>query len=114
MWGKLSNTQRFILIGVVVLTIVDLIMWANVAKLKNPFSRFEDALNAGNAKKAVECYQQMQKPSQKKNRSEAEKLGIKYAKIRVGTDPAEYQWMQKRTGSLQSALRRTQYPEWDW
>ena len=84
MWGKLSNTQRFILIGVVVLTIVDLIMWANVAKLKNPFSRFEDALNAGNAKKAVECYQQMQKPSQKKNRSEAEKLGIKYAKIRVG------------------------------
>ena len=47
MWGKLSNTQRFILIGVVVLTIVDLIMWANVAKLKNPFSRFEDALNAG-------------------------------------------------------------------
>lgn len=84
MWGKLSNTQRFILIGVIILAIVDLIMWANVAKLRNPFSRYEDALNAGNVKKAVECYQKMQGSSQKKYRSEAEKLGIKFAKIRIG------------------------------
>lgn len=84
MWGKLSNTQRFIIIGIVILTIVDVIMWANVAKLKNPLSRFEDAINAGNVKKSIECYNEMKGNSQKKNRFEAEKLGIKYAKIRVG------------------------------
>lgn len=84
MWGKLSNTQRFILIAVVILAIVDVIMWANVAKLKNPYSRFEDALNEGNVKKAVECFADMQSASQKDNRLEAEKLGIKYTKIRVG------------------------------
>lgn len=84
MWGKLSNTQRFIIIGIVILTIVDVIMWANVAKLKNPLSRFEDAINAGNVKKSIECYGEMKGNSQRKNRLEAEKMGIKYAKIRVG------------------------------
>ena len=44
MWGKMSVTQKVLFIGIIVLVIVDLILWGNVAKLKNPYSRFEDAI----------------------------------------------------------------------
>lgn len=107
MWGKLSNTQRFIIIGIVILTIVDVIMWANVAKLKNPLSRFEDAINAGNVKKSIECYNEMKGNSQKKNRFEAEKLGIKYAKIRVGEyleGEASYEAVSEEVYALKDTL----------
>ena len=82
MWRKLSNTQRFILIGMIVLIIVDIVLWANVAKLRSPFSKFEDALNAGNVKKACENYKNMT-GSYSIKRPEAEKMAAKYAKISI-------------------------------
>ena len=81
MWGKLSVTQKVIVIGIGVLVLVDLILWANVGKLKNPYSRFEDAINEGDLNKAISCYQEMVGSTQRKNRFNAEKLAVKYARI---------------------------------
>ena len=84
MWKKLSNTQRVILIGIAILVIVEIILWGNVARLKNPLSKFEDAINAGDVKTAVASYGLMQGSAARNQRFEAEKLGLKYAKIRIG------------------------------
>lgn len=81
MWGKLSVTQKVIFIGIIVLVVVDLILWGNVSRLKNPYSRFEDAINEGDLKTAISCYQQMQGSNQRKNRFNAEKLAVKFARI---------------------------------
>lgn len=82
MWKKLSNTQRFIIIGIIVLAIVDIVLWANVAKLRSPFSKFEDALNAGDVKKACANFKNMT-GSYSIKRPEAEKMAVKYAKISI-------------------------------
>ena len=81
MWGKLSVTQKVIFIGIIVLVIVDLILWGNVAKLKNPYSRFEDAINESDLTTAISCYQEMTGSNHRKNRFNAEKLAVKYARI---------------------------------
>ena len=83
MWKKFSVTQKVIFIGIIVLIVVDIILWGNVAKLKSPSARFEDAINAGNIASAVASYNEMQGSSQKSNRFNAEKLANKYARIRL-------------------------------
>ena len=83
MQGKLSNTQKFILAGIGILTVVVIILWANVAKLKGPYYRFEDEVNAGNMKGAVECYREISASKDVKTRLAAQKLCKQYAKLQV-------------------------------
>lgn len=107
MWGKLSTTQRVILIGIAVLIVVDIILWGNVAKLKNPVSRFEDAINAGNVTAAVASYKDMQGSTQKTNRFNAEKLAIKYCRIRLGeyvAGEANYDSVSRELYTLQEEV----------
>ena len=83
MQGKLSNTQKFILAGIGILTVVVIILWANVAKLKGPYYRFEDEVNAGNMKGAVECYREISASNDVKTRLAAQKLCKQYAKLQI-------------------------------
>lgn len=83
MSGKLSNTQKFILAGIGILTVVVIVLWVNVAKLKGPYYRFEDAVNAGNMREAVECYQEINASKDVKTRLATQKLCKQYAKIQV-------------------------------
>ena len=83
MFGKLSNTQKLILAGIGILTVVVIILWSNVARLKGPYYRFEDAVNAGNMKAAVECYQDINASKDVKTRLAAQKLCKQYAKLQV-------------------------------
>ena len=83
MWSKFSNTQKVIIIGIVVLLIVVLILRINVARLRGPYCQFEDAMNAGDIKKAVESYGKMTGSNSRTDRFNAEKIGIKYARIEL-------------------------------
>lgn len=83
MLGKLSNTQKLILAGIGILTVVVIILWVNVAKLKGPYYRFEDAVNAGDMKGAVECYREISASKDVKTRLAAQKLCKQYSKLQI-------------------------------
>ena len=83
MLGKLSNTQKLILAGIGILTVVVIILWVNVAKLKGPYYRFEDAVNAGDMKGAVECYREISVSKDVKTRLAAQKLCKQYSKLQI-------------------------------
>lgn len=107
MWKKFSVTQKVIFIGIIVLIVVDIILWGNVAKLKSPSARFEDAINAGNIASAVASYNEMQGSSQKSNRFNAEKLANKYARIRLAdylAGNANYESVSKDLYELQGSV----------
>ena len=50
MWGKFSNTQKVIMVGIIVLIVVVVVLRINVARLRGPYCQFEDAINAGDVK----------------------------------------------------------------
>ena len=83
MLGKLSNTQKCILAGIGILTVVVIVLWVNVAKLKGPYYRFEDEINAGNMKGAVDCYKEISDSKDVKTRLAAQKLCKQYAKLQI-------------------------------
>ena len=82
MWGKFSNTQKVIMVGIIVLIVVVVVLRINVARLRGPYCQFEDAINAGDVKTAIQAYTRMT-GSQKADRVNAEKLAEKYAKIEL-------------------------------
>lgn len=107
MWKKFSVTQKVVFIGIIVLIVVDIILWGNVAKLKSPSARFEDAINAGNIAAAISSYGEMQGSSQKSNRFNAEKLANKYARIRLAdylAGTANYESVSKDLYALQEGV----------
>ncbi len=83
MWGKFSNTQKVIMAGILILLIVVLILRMNVARLRGPYCQFEDAINAGDTKTAIQEYAKMNGSTQRKDRQNAEKMAEKYAKIEL-------------------------------
>ena len=76
MWGKFSNTQKVIMVGIIVLIVVVVVLRINVARLRGPYCQFEDAINAGDVKTAIQAYTRMT-GSQKADRVNAEKLAEK-------------------------------------
>ena len=107
MWGKFSNTQKVIMAGIVILLIVVLVLRINVARLRGPFCQFEDAINAGDVKKAVQAYSKMGGSSKRKDRVNAEKLAEKYAKIELAgylTGDSSYERVSSTLGDLKANI----------
>ncbi|MCR4814759.1 MAG: hypothetical protein K5879_08025 [Lachnospiraceae bacterium] len=69
--------------GILILLIVVLILRMNVARLRGPYCQFEDAINAGDTKTAIQAYAKMNGSTQRKDRQNAEKIAEKYAKIEL-------------------------------
>lgn len=69
--------------GILILLIVVLILRMNVARLRGPYCQFEDAINAGDTKTAIQAYAKMNGSAKRKDRQNAEKMAEKYAKIEL-------------------------------
>ena len=69
--------------GILILLIVVLILRMNVARLRGPYCQFEDAINAGDTKTAIQAYAKMNGSTKRKDRQNAEKMAEKYAKIEL-------------------------------
>ena len=104
MWGKFSNTQKVIMVGIIVLIVVVVVLRINVARLRGPYCQFEDAINAGDVKTAIQAYARMT-GSQKADRVNAEKLAEKYAKIELAgylTGDSSYEKVSGTLGDLKT------------
>ncbi len=104
MWGKFSNTQKVIMVGIIVLIVVVVVLRINVARLRGPYCQFEDAINAGDVKTAIQAYTRMT-GSQKADRVNAEKLAEKYAKIELAgylTGDSSYEKVSGTLGDLKT------------
>ncbi len=106
-WGKFSNTQRVIMIGIIILLVVVIILRANVSRLRGPYCRFEDAINAGNVKVAVDSYKKLGGAANKKDRVNAEKMGSKYARIEISnyiSGEESYEKVSEEISMLQESV----------